>query len=74
VGPRAGLDIWRRETYIALAGIQASDPPACRLVALPTVPCQLYGVPHQTEFGCEMYSGNECGHKLGFISGDKQVS
>jgi hypothetical protein len=73
VGPRVGLDILRRDKFLAFAGVQTSDPPACRLVAIQTVPCQLHSVPHQTEFGHEMYSGNECGHKLGFILDDKQA-
>jgi hypothetical protein len=31
-------------------------------------------VPNQIKFGYEMCSGKECGHKLGFITDDKQAS
>ena len=35
--------------------------------------CHLHDVPNKTEFGQEMCSAKECGHKLGYITGDIQA-
>jgi len=35
--------------------------------------CHLHGVPNKIKFGQEMCSGKERGHKLVYITGDKQA-
>ena len=42
-GPRASLDIWTEEKYLAPARIWMLDGPASSLVTIPTMPHQLIG-------------------------------
>lgn len=44
------------------------DSPACSLVTVLIMLYHLQSVPNKMKFGQEI-----CGHKLGFITGDKQA-
>ena len=72
VGPRGGLNIWRINKFPAFAGIRTQGCPHSSLVTVLTMLCHLHDVPNKIKVGPEMCNGKVCGHKLGFITDDKQ--
>jgi hypothetical protein len=73
VRPRAGLDIWRKDKFLAIAVIRTLDCPSCSLVTVLIMPCHLHSVPNKIKFGYEMCTGKELGQILGFVSDEKHA-
>ena len=64
---RVGLDIWRKDKFLAIAVIRTMHCPACSLVTVLTMLCHLHGATNKMKFGYEMCSGKQLGNVLGFV-------
>ena len=62
MSPRPGLDIWKKDKFLAIAVIQTLDCPVWSLVTVLTMLCHQHGVPNKMKFGYEICSGRKLGH------------
>jgi len=70
---RSGLDIWKKDRFLAIAVMQTLDCQTCSLVTVLTMQCHHHGVRNKMKFGYEICSGKVLGHILGFISHNKHT-